>query len=80
MLKIPRTGDRPHSRPGNRNNGNLDIRTGHFSVMLDYGEVLCFLPTPDAIARMARIFRIDPGTFLALYIKSRGPMTGETFN
>ena len=43
------------------------------AVMLDYGEVLCFLPTPDAIARMARIFRIDPGAFLPIYTQSRGP-------
>jgi len=43
------------------------------AVMLDYGEVLCFLPTPDAIARMARIFRIDPGAFLSIYTQSRGP-------
>lgn len=42
-------------------------------VMLDYGEVLCFLPTPDAIARMARIFRIDSESFLPIYIQSRGP-------
>jgi len=43
------------------------------AVMLDYGEVLCFLPTPDDIARMARIFRIDPGAFLPIYTHSRGP-------
>jgi hypothetical protein len=43
------------------------------AVMLDYGKVLCFLPTPDDIARMARIFRIDPGAFLPIYIHSRGP-------
>ena len=43
------------------------------AVMLDYGEVLCFLPAPDAIARMARIFRIDPGAFLPIYTQSRGP-------
>ena len=43
------------------------------AVLLDYGEVLCFLPTADAIARMARIFRIDPGAFLPIYTQSRGP-------
>jgi putative hydrolase of the HAD superfamily len=43
------------------------------AVMLDYGEVLCFLPTPDDIARMARIFRIDPGAFFPIYLHSRGP-------
>lgn len=43
------------------------------AVILDYGEVLCFLPTPDAIARMARIFRIDPQSFLPIYTASRGP-------
>lgn len=43
------------------------------AVILDYGEVLCFLPTPDAIARMARIFRIDPHSFMPIYTQSRGP-------
>src|ERR1700751_2187135 len=43
------------------------------AVLLDYGEVLCFLPTPDAIARMARIFRIDPASFMPIYTQSRGP-------
>jgi putative hydrolase of the HAD superfamily len=43
------------------------------AVLLDYGEVLCFLPAPDAIARMARIFRIDPASFMPIYTQSRGP-------
>src|ERR1700748_143019 len=43
------------------------------AVMLDYGEVLCFLPTPDAIARMARIFRIDPWALFPVYTPSRRP-------
>jgi hypothetical protein len=43
------------------------------AVMLDYGEVLSFVPSPDAIARMARVFRIDPSSFLPIYIQSRGP-------
>jgi putative hydrolase of the HAD superfamily len=43
------------------------------AVILDYGEVLCFLPTPEAIARMARVFRIDPGSFLPIYTQSRAP-------
>jgi putative hydrolase of the HAD superfamily len=43
------------------------------AVILDYGEVLCFLPTPNAIARMARIFRINPQSFLPIYTASRGP-------
>jgi putative hydrolase of the HAD superfamily len=42
-------------------------------VILDYGEVLCFLPTPEAIARMARIFRIDTASFMPIYTQSRGP-------
>jgi putative hydrolase of the HAD superfamily len=42
-------------------------------VILDYGEVLCFLPTPEAIARMARIFRINPAVFMPIYTESRGP-------
>ena len=43
------------------------------AVILDYGEVLCLLPTPEAIARMARIFRIDPGSFMPIYTESRDP-------
>jgi putative hydrolase of the HAD superfamily len=43
------------------------------AVLLDYGEVLCFLPTADAIARMARIFRINPAAFMPIYTASRGP-------
>jgi putative hydrolase of the HAD superfamily len=43
------------------------------AVILDYGEVLCLLPTPDAIARMARIFHIDPQSFLPIYTESRAP-------
>ena len=43
------------------------------AVILDYGEVLCFLPIPEAIARMARIFRIDPASFMPIYTESRGP-------
>jgi putative hydrolase of the HAD superfamily len=43
------------------------------AVILDYGEVLCLLPTPDAIARMARIFHVDPQSFLPIYTESRGP-------
>jgi len=43
------------------------------AVILDYGEVLCFLPTREAIARMAQIFRIDPGSFMDIYTESRGP-------
>ena len=41
--------------------------------MLDYGEVLSFVPSPDAIERMARVFHIDPGEFLPIYIQGRGP-------
>jgi putative hydrolase of the HAD superfamily len=43
------------------------------AVILDYGEVLCLLPTPDAIARMARIFHVDPQSFLPIYTESRDP-------
>ncbi|MGA8305907.1 MAG: HAD family phosphatase [Candidatus Acidiferrales bacterium] len=43
------------------------------AVILDYGEVLCFQPAADALARMARIFRIDPESFLPIYIQGRGP-------
>lgn len=47
------------------------------AVTLDYGEVLSFVPSPDAIARMAHVFCIDPASFLPIYIQSRGPTIGE---
>ena len=50
-----------------------DVSSTVQAVILDYGEVLCFLPTPEAIARMARIFHIDPKSFMPIYTESRGP-------
>ena len=43
------------------------------AVILDYGEVLCFQPAPEALARMAKVFQIDPEGFLERYIPTRGP-------
>lgn len=43
------------------------------AVILDYGEVLCHLVSPEAIARMAAIFHIDPNKFLPIYQQTRGP-------
>ena len=37
------------------------------AVVLDYGEVLCSRPSPDALASMAGMFGIDAGKFLAIY-------------
>jgi putative hydrolase of the HAD superfamily len=50
-----------------------DVSSTVQAVILDYGEVLCFLPTPEAIARMAQIFHIDPKSFMPIYTESRGP-------
>jgi putative hydrolase of the HAD superfamily len=41
------------------------------TVVLDYGEVLCFPPTPEEIARMARVFRLDSERFWQIYHTSR---------
>jgi putative hydrolase of the HAD superfamily len=41
------------------------------AVVLDYGEVLCFQPTPEEIARMARVFQLDSGRFWQIYHTSR---------
>src|SRR6266480_5774949 len=43
------------------------------AVVLDYGEVLCSRPSPDALASMAGMFGIDAGKFLAIYRSSRNP-------
>jgi putative hydrolase of the HAD superfamily len=50
-------------------NNSAPIRT----VVLDYGEVLCFPPTPEEIARMARIFHLDSPGFWEIYIGGRAP-------
>jgi putative hydrolase of the HAD superfamily len=41
------------------------------TVILDYGEVLCFPPTPEEIARMARVFQLDSPRFWEIYHNSR---------
>src|SRR3989449_2880569 len=43
------------------------------AVVLDYGEVLCSRPCPDALAGMAGMFGIDAEKFLAIYRSSRNP-------
>jgi putative hydrolase of the HAD superfamily len=43
------------------------------AVILDFGEVLCHLPTPDAIDRLARMFLMDSQSFFPIYLESRGP-------
>jgi putative hydrolase of the HAD superfamily len=41
------------------------------AVIFDYGEVLCFPPTPAEIARMAEVFGVAPERFRPLYEKNR---------
>ena len=43
------------------------------AVILDFGEVLCHLPTPEAIDRFARMFQMDSQSFFPIYLQSRGP-------
>jgi putative hydrolase of the HAD superfamily len=43
------------------------------AVILDYGEVLCFAPEPETMARMAGTFRIAPERFMERYVPTRGP-------
>jgi putative hydrolase of the HAD superfamily len=43
------------------------------AVILDFGEVLCHLPTSDAVTPLARMFQIDSQTFFPIYLQSRGP-------
>jgi len=43
------------------------------AVILDYGEVLCHRPSPNAIADLARVFGIDEDKFLPIYRSSRNP-------
>jgi putative hydrolase of the HAD superfamily len=43
------------------------------AVILDYGEVLCHLPSTDTIERLAAIFQMDPRTFLPIYLQTRAP-------
>jgi putative hydrolase of the HAD superfamily len=43
------------------------------AVILDFGEVLCHLPSADTIARLAFLFQLDPRTFLPIYLETRAP-------
>ena len=49
-------------------------------VILDYGEVLCWRPSTEALAEMAGIFGIDEDTFLPIYRSSRNPYDRGDFN
>jgi len=41
------------------------------AVIMDYGEVLCLLPSSQDVDRIAKIFRMNPQSFLPIYMKSR---------
>jgi putative hydrolase of the HAD superfamily len=43
------------------------------AVILDFGEVLCHLPTPEAVAPLAAMFQMDSQSFFPIYLESRGP-------
>jgi putative hydrolase of the HAD superfamily len=43
------------------------------AVILDFGEVLCHIPSAENIARLASIFQMDPRTFLPTYLETRAP-------
>ncbi len=43
------------------------------AVILDYGEVLCHLPSSEHIERFAQIFNMDPASFLPTYLRDRWP-------
>jgi putative hydrolase of the HAD superfamily len=43
------------------------------AVILDYGEVLCHLPSAQTIERLAFLFQMDPRTFLPIYLQTRAP-------
>lgn len=43
------------------------------AVILDFGEVLCHLPTPEAVDPLAAMFQMDSQTFFPIYLESRGP-------
>ena len=58
----------------------VDERKSHLSssqtisaVILDYGEVLCWRPSSEALVEMAGIFGIDEERFLPIYRSSRNP-------
>jgi putative hydrolase of the HAD superfamily len=43
------------------------------AVILDFGEVLCHPPTPEAVAPLAGMFQMDSQSFFPIYLESRGP-------
>ncbi len=43
------------------------------AVVLDYGEVICHRPSPQALADMAGVFGIEEDKFLPIYRSSRDP-------
>jgi putative hydrolase of the HAD superfamily len=43
------------------------------AVILDFGEVLCHVPSAEAIERLAFLFQMDPRTFLPIYLETRAP-------
>jgi putative hydrolase of the HAD superfamily len=43
------------------------------AVILDFGEVLCHVPSAEAIERLALLFQMDPRTFLPIYLETRAP-------
>jgi putative hydrolase of the HAD superfamily len=52
-------------------NATAQTASGIRAVILDYGEVLCHLPTTENIEYLARIFQIDSQSFLPIYLKTR---------
>lgn len=42
------------------------------AVIFDYGEVLCYRPTPEEIARLASFFNLSIDQFPALWERNRG--------
>jgi putative hydrolase of the HAD superfamily len=41
------------------------------AVILDYGEVLCYSPTPEEMGRMASLFGVEPAPFRQLWEQDR---------
>lgn len=52
-------------------NSSAPKASGIRAVILDYGEVLCHLPATEDIGYLARTFRIEPQSFLPIYLKTR---------
>ena len=52
--------------------GDSKVTTQIRAVILDYGEVLCHLPSPQAIEDFARMFKMDAKSFFPTYLQSRG--------